>query len=57
MTTEAYDKLIYIATKEDRAIGRQLARVIDEEYERITRTELPMSNSSGIGGLSAVIDS
>ena len=32
VSIEAYDKLVFIAEHEDRAIGRQLARMIDETY-------------------------
>ncbi len=38
VSIEAYDKLVYIAEKEDRAIGRQLSRMIDEaDHDRKER--------------------
>jgi hypothetical protein len=35
VSIDAYDKLVAIADHEDRAIGRQLARMIEETYENI----------------------
>ena len=35
VSIDAYDKLVYIADKEDRAIGRQLSRMIDDAYEEV----------------------
>ena len=32
LTTEAYDKLKYVAAQEDRPLGRQLSRLIDVAY-------------------------
>ncbi len=61
VSIEAYDKLVFIAEHEDRAIGRQLARMIDETYgdihlrvnnKRLNETPVAV----GIGGLSTVIE-
>ncbi len=60
VSIEAYDKLVIIAESEDRAIGRQLARMIDETYEHINasvKSRRQASNSYGtvgLGGLSSV---
>ena len=59
VSIEAYDKLVYIAEHEDRAIGRQLARMIEETYENINRnvkSSYTLPASSGIGGLASVIE-
>ena len=56
---EAYDKLVYIAEHEDRAIGRQLARMIDETYEDIqarVNAKPTYRSPVGIGGLASVIE-
>jgi hypothetical protein len=54
---EAYDKLVYISDKEDRAMGRQLGRMIDETYEVIIAKENAKRGfrptAVGIGGLSS----
>jgi|TARA_R110000751_G_scaffold65069_1_gene133323 hypothetical protein len=61
VSIEAYDKLIVIAEHEDRAIGRQLARMIDETYEDIKVRVKPKQTyitptSVGIGGLTSVLE-
>jgi hypothetical protein len=59
VSIDAYDKLVAIADHEDRAIGRQLARMIEETYENINRnvkTSYTVPASSGIGGLASVIE-
>ena len=65
VSIEAYEKLVYIAEHEDRAIGRQLARMIDETYEDIQarvnaksnhRSPSSYDSSVGIGGLASVIE-
>ena len=51
--------LVAIADHEDRAIGRQLARMIEETYENINRnvkSSYTLPASSGIGGLASVIE-
>ncbi len=61
VSIEAYDKLVIIAEREDRAIGRQLARMIDETYGDIhltvndKRPNTPPT-AVGIGGLSSVLE-
>ena len=35
VSTEAYEKLVFIAKDQDRAIGRQMSRMIDEKYDEI----------------------
>ena len=60
VSIEDYDKLVIIAESEDRAIGRQLARMIDETFEQInarvnTKRQTPNSYGTvGLGGLSSV---
>ena len=61
VSIEAYDKLVIIAESEDRAIGRQLARMIDETYEDIKVRVKPKQTyitptSVGIGGLTSVLE-
>jgi len=59
VSIDAYDKLVAIADHEDRAIGRQLARMIEETYENINRnvkSSYTLPASSGIGGLASVIE-
>jgi len=61
VSIEAYDKLIVIAEHEDRAIGRQLARMIDETYEDIKVRVKPKQayitpTSVGIGGLTSILE-
>ena len=59
VSIDAYDKLVYIADIEDRAIGRQLCRMIDDAYEEIiarNRPSTPPPRATNIGGLSAVLE-
>ncbi len=59
VSIDAYDKLLYIADKEDRAIGRQLSRMIDDAYEEIiarNRPSTPPPRAANLGGLSAVLE-
>jgi len=59
VSIEAYDKLLFIADHEDRAIGRQLARMIDETYEDIqvrVNAKPSYRPPSGIGALASVIE-
>lgn len=61
VSIEAYDKLVFIAEREDRAIGRQLARMIDETYGDLsshvnTKSKAPLPMATGIGGLSSVLE-
>jgi hypothetical protein len=61
VSIEAYDKLVLIAEREDRAIGRQLARMIDETYGDInshvnTKSKAPLPMATGLGGLSSVLE-
>ena len=60
VSIEAYDKLVYIAEKEDRAIGRQLSRMIDEAYDeiqaRVNARQSYRPAAVGIGGLASVIE-
>ena len=41
VSIEAYDKLVYIAEHEDRAIGRQLARMIMKHTRIFKRVSTP----------------
>jgi hypothetical protein len=36
LNLDAYAKLVFISDQEDRAIGRQLSRMIDQEYSRVS---------------------
>ena len=59
VSIEAYDKLVSIAEKEDRAIGRQLSRMIDEAYEEIeerVNAKRYRPSAAGIGGIASVIE-
>tara|TARA_A100000171_G_C2110800_1_gene134929 strand:+ start:938 stop:1171 length:234 start_codon:yes stop_codon:yes gene_type:complete len=59
VSIDAYDKLVYIADKEDRAIGRQLSRMIDDAYEEVVaraRPSTPPPRATNLGGLSAVLE-
>ena len=65
LNLEAYGKLVFIADQEDRAIGRQLSRMIDQEYNRVsaatgqqmTRTETVRTPvGSGLGGYAVIED-
>tara|TARA_R100000541_G_scaffold35923_1_gene44062 strand:+ start:860 stop:1099 length:240 start_codon:yes stop_codon:yes gene_type:complete len=61
VSIEAYDKLVFIATHEDRSIGRQLSRMINETYEniesRVKGNQVYQAPAAvGIGGLSSVLE-
>jgi hypothetical protein len=59
VSIDAYDKLVAIADHEDRAIGRQLSRMIEETYENIQLDVKPsytIPAASGIGGIASVIE-
>ena len=61
VSIEAYDKLVFIAEHEDRAIGRQLSRMIEETYGDIsshvnTKSKVPIPMATGIGGLASVLE-
>jgi len=61
VSIEAYDKLVLIAEHEDRAIGRQLSRMIEETYGDIsshvnTKSKAPSPMATGIGGLASVLE-
>jgi|TARA_R110001632_G_scaffold81163_2_gene180916 hypothetical protein len=63
LNLEAYGKLVFIADQEDRAIGRQLSRMIDQEYNRVSlatgrqMTKIPLSPvGSGLGGYAVIED-
>lgn len=62
---DSYDKLIFISDQEDRAIGRQLARMIDKEYTRLSestgkemskRSSVKPRVDSGLGGYAVIED-
>ena len=65
VSIEAYEKLIFISDQEDRAIGRQLARMIDKEYTRLSeatgkemskRSSVKPRVDSGLGGYAVIED-
>ena len=60
VSIEAYDKLVFIAEQEDRAIGRQMSRMIDEAYEeieaRVNAQRGYRPPAAGIGGIASVIE-
>jgi hypothetical protein len=55
ISIEAYDKLVFVADKEDRAIGRQLSRMIDEAYESVVARQ-PLSAPPRAAGIAAVLE-
>jgi len=55
VSIEAYDKLVFIADKEDRAIGRQLSRMIDEAYDSVLARH-PMAMPTRSSGIAAVLE-
>tara|TARA_R110000824_G_scaffold278346_1_gene466513 strand:+ start:445 stop:690 length:246 start_codon:yes stop_codon:yes gene_type:complete len=56
LTSDAYDKLKYVAEQEDRPLGRQLSRLIDLAYQQIQNAKRGYrpTNVGGIGGAAAV---
>ncbi len=56
LTTDAYDKLVYVADQEDRPLGRQLSRLIDLAYQQIQNAKRGYrpTNIGGIGGAATV---
>lgn len=51
----SYEKLLVIADHEDRPIGKQLSRIINEKYEEVIAQQqivaTPISAKVGIGGV------
>jgi hypothetical protein len=58
LTTEAYDKLKYVAAQEDRPLGRQLSRLIDVAYLQIQNAKRGYrpASTGGIGSASTVME-
>tara|TARA_R100001244_G_scaffold15355_1_gene17330 strand:- start:253 stop:459 length:207 start_codon:yes stop_codon:yes gene_type:complete len=57
LTSDAYDKLKYVAEQEDRALGRQLSRMIDIAYSQLENTRRGYRPaSSGIGAAEVSVD-
>ncbi len=60
ISIDAYQKLIFIADQEDRALGRQLSRMIEESYEdvqeRVNSKRGYQPAAVGIGGITTVIE-
>lgn len=63
LNLDAYAKLVFIADQEDRAIGRQLSRMIDQEYNRVSAATgqqmkkiPPPPVGSGLGGYAVIED-
>jgi len=56
LTTDAYDKLVYIADQEDRPLGRQLSRLIDVTYTQIQNAKRGYrpASTGGIGSASVM---
>ena len=56
LTTDAYDKLVYIADQEDRPLGRQLSRLIDVAYLQIQNAKRGYrpASTGGIGSASVM---
>jgi hypothetical protein len=56
LTTDAYDKLVYVADQEDRPLGRQLSRLIDVAYQQIQNAKRGYrpASTGGIGSASVM---
>jgi hypothetical protein len=53
----AYDKLVKIADHEDRAIGRQLSRMIDESYDDVqSKVASRYERRNSVGGIASVLE-
>ena len=60
ISIDADNKLIFIADHEDRALGRQLSRMMEEAYEdvqeRVNSKRSYQPAAVGIGGIASVIE-
>jgi uncharacterized protein with GYD domain len=60
LTLGAYDKLVHVADVEDRSIGRQLSRLVDQAYAEVKPMpykELATNSSTSRYGISSAHDS
>ena len=55
VSTDTYEKIVYMADKERRNISQQLSLLVDREYETYGMTRQPVARKV-TGGLSAVIE-
>ena len=57
VSIDAYDKLVKIADHEDRAIGRQLSRMIVDAYEDVqTRLAARYDRRHNLGGIASALE-
>ena len=57
VSIDAYNKLLKIADHEDRAIGRQLSRMIDDAYEDVqTRLAARYDRRHNLGGIASALE-
>jgi hypothetical protein len=55
LTLSAYDKLVHVADVEDRSIGRQLSRLVDQAYENV-RPMQPFTETKNRYGIESVLE-
>tara|TARA_R100000935_G_C2733794_1_gene123079 strand:+ start:424 stop:627 length:204 start_codon:yes stop_codon:yes gene_type:complete len=55
LTLSAYDKLVYVSEIEDRSIGRQLSRLVDQAYENVKPLQA-FSETKNRYGIESVIE-
>jgi len=55
LTLSAYDKLVHVADVEDRSIGRQLSRLVDQAYENV-RPMQPFLETKNRYGIESVLE-
>ena len=55
LTLSAYDKLVHVADVEDRSIGRQLSRLVDQAYENV-RPMQPVPETKNRYGIESVLE-
>ena len=53
--SSAYDKLVHVADVEDRSIGRQLSRLVDQAYENV-RPMQPFPETKNRYGIESVLE-
>ena len=57
VSIDAYDKLLKIADYEDRALGRQLSRMIDDAYEDVkTKMSSRYDRRHNLSGIASVLE-
>ena len=57
VSIDAYDKLVKIADHEDRAIGRQLSRMIDDAYDEVqAKVAARYDRRHSLSGIASVLE-